>query len=57
MLMRPMTLFESLKSNGSVSLKELFDGTTDGEGMSTLTIEELAFALVLHQNAILPTLP
>ncbi|MDR0271955.1 MAG: DUF4143 domain-containing protein [Clostridiales bacterium] len=45
MLMRPMTLFESLESNGSVSLKDLFDGTTDGEGMSSLTIEGLAYAL------------
>lgn len=45
MLMRPMTLFESLESNGFVSLKDLFDGKTDGEGVSALTIERLAFAL------------
>ena len=45
MMMRPMALFESLESNGSVSLKNLFDGTTDGEGMSSLTIEGLAFTL------------
>ena len=45
MIMRPMTLFESLESNGSVSLKDLFDGATDGEGISTLTIEGLAYAL------------
>ena len=45
MLMRPMTLFESLESNGSVSLKALFDGMTDGEGTSALTIEGLAYAL------------
>jgi predicted AAA+ superfamily ATPase len=45
MLMRPMTLFESLESNGAVSLKGLFDGTADGEGMSSLTIEGLAYAL------------
>ncbi|MDR2531605.1 MAG: DUF4143 domain-containing protein [Oscillospiraceae bacterium] len=45
MLMRPMSLFESLESNGSVSLKALFDETADGECVSTLTIEELAFVL------------
>ena len=45
MMMRPMTLFESLESNGSISLKGLFDGTTDGESISTLTIEGLAYAL------------
>ena len=45
MLMRPMTLFESMESNGLVSLKDLFDGTTDGDCISELTIEDLAFAL------------
>ena len=45
MIMRPMTLFESLESGGSVSLTDLFNGTTDGECISDLTIEELAFAL------------
>jgi predicted AAA+ superfamily ATPase len=45
MLMRPMSLFESLESNGLVSLKALFDGNTDGEGLSTLSIEKLAFVL------------
>ena len=45
MLMRPMSLFESLESNGSVSLKTLFDGTADGESFSKLTVEGLAFAL------------
>ncbi|MCL2766825.1 MAG: DUF4143 domain-containing protein [Peptococcaceae bacterium] len=45
LLMRPMSLFESLESNGSVSLKALFDGTTDGDCFSTLTIEGLALAL------------
>ncbi|MDR1293070.1 MAG: DUF4143 domain-containing protein [Clostridiales Family XIII bacterium] len=45
MLMRTMTLYESLESNGGISLKSLFDGTCDGDGMSTLTIEKLAFAL------------
>jgi predicted AAA+ superfamily ATPase len=42
-LMRPMSLFESLESTGDVSLKALFDGNTDGEGMSFLTVEQLAF--------------
>jgi predicted AAA+ superfamily ATPase len=45
MLMRPMSLYESLESSGRVSLKALFDGNTDGEGLSTLTIERLAYAL------------
>lgn len=45
-LMRPMSLYESMESNGSVSLNDLFDGKTDIEGISSLTIENLAFALV-----------
>ena len=45
MMMRPMTLFESMESNGSVSLADLFDGTADGDCFSSLTIEALAFAL------------
>ena len=45
MVMRPMTLFESMESNGSISLKNLFDGKSDGECVSALTIEDLAFAL------------
>ena len=43
--MRPMTLFESMESNGSISLKNLFDGKSDGECASALTIEDLSFAL------------
>jgi len=46
MTMRPMSLFESLESNGMVSLKSLFDGTAAGECFSSLTIEKLAFALI-----------
>jgi len=46
MTMRPMSLFESLESNGMVSLKSLFDGTAVGECFSSLTIEKLAFALI-----------
>ena len=51
LLMRPMSLFESLESNGMISLKALFDGAVDGgnevpaESFSSLTIEALAFAL------------
>jgi uncharacterized protein len=45
MLMRPMSLFESLESNGTISLKDVFDGVTNGECASSLTIEALAFAL------------
>ena len=45
MMMRPMSLFESRESNGTVSLKALFDGGFDGEIFSSLTIEALAFAL------------
>jgi hypothetical protein len=43
--MRPMTLFESLESTGQVSLKSLFNSNDNIEGISTLTIEKLAFAL------------
>jgi predicted AAA+ superfamily ATPase len=50
LLLRTMSLYESLESNGSVSLKTLFDNfesTHSFEGAhSDLTIEELAFALV-----------
>jgi hypothetical protein len=45
MLMRPMSLFESLESNGSVSLADLFNGMADGDCFSSLTIEDLAFAV------------
>jgi len=38
MLMRPMSLFESGDSNGDVSLKALFEGKTDIEGLSKLSI-------------------
>jgi len=45
LLMRPMTLFESNESDGSVSLRSLFNGDDVG-GVSPLTVEGLAFALV-----------
>jgi len=43
--MRPMSLYESLESSGDISLKVLFDENSDVAGVSTLTIERLAFAL------------
>lgn len=45
MRMRPMSLFESGESNGTVSLKELFDGNPDVTSISNLTIEDLAFSI------------
>jgi predicted AAA+ superfamily ATPase len=45
MLMRPMSLYESLESNGSISLADLFAGKHDIEAVSELTIEKIAFAL------------
>jgi len=45
LFMRPMTLFESLESNGSISLRSLFDENPIIKGISTLTIKDLAFAL------------
>ncbi len=41
--MRPMSLYESGDSTGEVSLKDLFDGTTDIDGASALSIDRLAF--------------
>ena len=46
MLMRPMSLYESSESSGDVSLKALFNGNNDTAGLSTLTIERLAYVLV-----------
>ena len=40
--MRPMTLFESMESIGSVSLRQLFEGQEDVEGESPLGIPDLA---------------
>lgn len=45
LLMRPMSLFESLESNGTVSLGELFNGTSEIESVSQLTIEQIAFVI------------
>ena len=41
--MRPMSLFESEDSNGSVSLTELFSGNPDISGSCDLSLEKLAF--------------
>jgi predicted AAA+ superfamily ATPase len=46
LMMRPMSLYESLESNGMISLKSLFDGKDNLEGFSQLTIEETASAIV-----------
>ena len=44
--MYPMSLYESEESNGSVSLKELFDSPEKFDGCeSNLTIDELIFAI------------
>lgn len=44
-LMRPMSLYESQESNGAVSLGELFSGHQAIESLSTLSIEQIAFAI------------
>jgi hypothetical protein len=44
-LMRPMSLYESNESNGKVSIRDLFDGKTDVGAKSTLTIEQIAYAI------------
>lgn len=41
--MRPMSLFESGESNGSVSLEELFSGNDNIYGESMLSLEDIAF--------------
>lgn len=45
LLMRPMSLWESGDSNGSISLKELFDKNTDISATSDLSIEKIAFLI------------
>jgi len=44
-MMRPMSLFESMESNGTVSLRDLFNGKKDIDAISDMTIEKIAFAL------------
>lgn len=43
--MRPMTLWESGESNGTVSLRALFEGEREVAAVSDLSPEDLAFAL------------
>ena len=42
LLMRPMTLFESLESTGTVSLKDLFD-SKDVSGTNNLSLDDIAY--------------
>ena len=44
-LMRPMSLFESQESNGTVSLSRLFAGKLDIESISSLTMDQIAFVI------------
>lgn len=43
--MRPMSLYESGDSTGDVSLKDLFEGNFEIDGVSELDIERLAFLI------------
>ena len=43
LLMRPMTLYESLESTGTVSLKDLFD-QKEISGINNLSLEDIAYA-------------
>ncbi len=45
MLMRPMSLYESMESTGEVSLKDLFEGAKDISGHSKLDLDGLAFLI------------
>ena len=45
LLMRPMSLFESEDSNGSVSLAALFSETTEIDGMCSLGLDEIAYLI------------
>lgn len=45
MLMRPMSLYESGDSNGSVSLADLFSGNTNVSGISKKGLLDIAFML------------
>ena len=44
-LMRPMSLYESKESNGTVSLADLFNGKCHIESTSDLSIDQIAFAI------------
>ena len=43
--MRPMSLYESQESNGTISLRELFKGKHELDSLSNLTIEQIALAI------------
>ena len=45
MKMRTMSLFETGDSNGAISLEALFDGATDLDGKSDISIEQYAFLI------------
>ncbi|GHU64978.1 ATPase AAA [Clostridia bacterium] len=45
MKMRPMSLYETNESTGEISLEALFDGGTDLEGTSKISIGQLAFLI------------
>jgi len=45
MKMRTMSLFETQDSTGEISLRALFDGETNMEGKSKLSVEQLAFVI------------
>jgi predicted AAA+ superfamily ATPase len=45
MKMRTMSLYETLDSTGEVSLEALFDGETEMDGTSNITIEQYAFLI------------
>ncbi len=45
MMMRTMSLFESKESNGTVSLKDLFDGTQEEGSFSPLSIEDISYLI------------
>ncbi len=45
LLMRPMSLYESLDSSGEVSLKELFDKPEQIDGENTIDLNRLAFLI------------
>ena len=45
MRMRPMSLWESRESNGTVSLRDLFQGVTEIGSFLELSIEDIAYAI------------
>ncbi len=45
LMMRPMSLYESLESNGGVSLKDLFEGKQEIDCFSDLSIKQIALAI------------